>query len=55
MFCIHIGADSVAKVPNYKTAQEVFKRACLMAEVMGKVAYLVNCDTGEVIANTEKG
>ena len=53
-FYIYIENRMVAEVEGYEFAWEVYRKAYELADLLGKVANLVDGETGEVIESSDE-
>lgn len=52
-FMVYIENRMVAEVSGSDFAYEVYAKASELADMIGEIAYLIDGETGEVIANSD--
>lgn len=51
-YFIYIGDRMIAEVSGCEAAWEGYCKSCKLAELLGEIAFLVDGEAGEVIANS---
>ena len=52
-YYIYIENRMVAEVENTESAYDVYRKTCELADLLGKIAHLVDGSTGEVIESSD--